>query len=121
MSAETFGHATDCPNAAKARHTMTKIALTENGCSAVNSMVSAMPTTPIVAPTIAEMTAPDVFARKNAMLLRNTSMWNFFDCCAISLPLPRNGGLPVGLMLVVCNGRDRRLFRIATAVETLFA
>jgi len=79
------------------------------------------PTTPIVAPTIAEMNASDVFGRKNAMLLRNTSMWNFFDCCAISLPLPREGGLPVGLMLVVRNGFDHRLFRIAAAVEEMFA
>jgi aspartyl-tRNA(Asn)/glutamyl-tRNA(Gln) amidotransferase subunit A len=53
------------------------------------------------------------------MLLRNTSIWNFFDCCAISLPLPRDGGLPVGLMLVVRNGHDHRLFRIAEAVERL--
>ena len=83
--------------------------------------VLAMPTTPIVAPTIAEMAAPDVFARKNAMLLRNTSMWNFFDCCAISLPLPRAGGLPVGLMLIVRNGCDQRLFRIAAAIERLLA
>ncbi len=83
--------------------------------------VLAMPTTPLVAPTIEEMTPPDVFARKNAMLLRNTSIWNFFDCCAISLPLPREGGLPTGLMLVARNGNDRRLFRIAAAVERLFA
>ena len=82
--------------------------------------VLAMPTTPMVAPTIEEMTPPDVFARKNAMLLRNTSMWNFFDCCAISLPLPREGGLPTGLMLVARYGHDRRLFRIAAAVEKLF-
>ena len=82
--------------------------------------VLAMPTTPMVAPTIEEMTPPDVFARKNAMLLRNTSMWNFFDCCAISLPLPREGGLPTGLMLVARNGHDLRLFRIAAAVEKLF-
>jgi len=67
------------------------------------------------------MAPADVFARKNAMLLRNTSMWNFFDCCAISLPLPREGGLPTGLMLVARNGQDRRLFRIAAAVERLWA
>ena len=83
--------------------------------------VLAMPTTPLVAPTVEEMTPPDVFARKNAMLLRNTSIWNFFDCCAISLPLPRESGLPTGLMLVARNGNDRRLFRIAAAVERLFA
>ena len=52
-------------------------------------------------------------------MLRNTTMWNFFDCCAISLPLPREGGLPTGLMLVARNGHDRRLFRIAAAVERL--
>jgi len=83
--------------------------------------VLAMPTIPIVAPTMAEMAPADVFARKNAMLLRNTSIWNFFDCCAISLPLPRQGALPTGLMLVVRNGHDRRLFRIAAAVERLWA
>jgi len=85
-----------------------------------NIDVLAMPTTPMVAPTIEEMTPPDVFARKNAMLLRNTVIWNFFDCCAISLPLPRaSGRLPTGLMLVARNGQDRRLFGIAAAVEHL--
>jgi len=83
--------------------------------------VLVMPTTPVVAPTMAEMAPADAFARKNAMLLRNTSMWNFFDCCAISLPLPRAGGLPTGLMVVARNGQDRRLFRIAAAVEQLWA
>ncbi len=83
--------------------------------------VLALPTTPMVAPTIAEMTSPDVFARKNAMLLRNTSIANFFDLCAISLPLPREGGLPCGLMLFARNGHDRRLFRIAAAIERLLA
>jgi aspartyl-tRNA(Asn)/glutamyl-tRNA(Gln) amidotransferase subunit A len=83
--------------------------------------VLAMPTTPIVAPLIAEVAAPDEFARRNALLLRNTSIWNFFDCCAISLPLPRESGLPAGLMLVARNGQDHRLLRIAAAVERAFA
>ena len=82
--------------------------------------VLVMPTCPIVAPTLAEIAAPEDFARRNAMTLRNTSVWNFFDCCAISLPLPRDG-LPVGLMLVARNGHDRKLFAIATAVEQVFA
>ena len=34
--------------------------------------VLALPTTPIVAPTMQEVAQPDEFARKNAMLLRNT-------------------------------------------------
>jgi aspartyl-tRNA(Asn)/glutamyl-tRNA(Gln) amidotransferase subunit A len=78
------------------------------------------PTTPIVAPTIAEMEDAKVFSTNNGLLLRNTAMVNFLDLCAISLPVPGDG-LPCGLMLVGRNGSDRRLFRIAAAVERLFA
>jgi aspartyl-tRNA(Asn)/glutamyl-tRNA(Gln) amidotransferase subunit A len=78
-----------------------------------------MPTTAIVAPTIAEVDDAKVFAVRNAAVLRNTSMVNFFDLCAISLPL--SASLPVGLMLVARNGQDRRLLRIADAVMRLFA
>ncbi|HZC56195.1 MAG TPA: amidase [Xanthobacteraceae bacterium] len=81
--------------------------------------VLAMPTTSIVAPTIAEVADPSVFAARNMAVLRNTSIINFFDLCAISLPLP-NTTLPVGLMLVARNGRDRKLMRIAAAVMQLF-
>jgi aspartyl-tRNA(Asn)/glutamyl-tRNA(Gln) amidotransferase subunit A len=80
-----------------------------------------MPTTPIVAPTIHEVADPQVFQAKNFLLLRNTGLANFFDLCAISLPLRRESGLPVGLMLVARNGHDRHLFRIAAAVEKLLA
>jgi aspartyl-tRNA(Asn)/glutamyl-tRNA(Gln) amidotransferase subunit A len=78
-----------------------------------------MPTTTIVAPTIAEVADPKVFATRNAAVLRNTSMVNFFDLCAISLPLAAR--LPVGLMLVARKGQDHRLLRIADAVMQLFA
>jgi aspartyl-tRNA(Asn)/glutamyl-tRNA(Gln) amidotransferase subunit A len=78
-----------------------------------------MPTTAIVAPTIAEVDDAKVFAMRNAAVLRNTSMVNFFDLCAISLPL--SASLPVGLMLVAGNGQDRRLLRIADAVMRSFA
>jgi aspartyl-tRNA(Asn)/glutamyl-tRNA(Gln) amidotransferase subunit A len=83
--------------------------------------VLAMPTVPIVAPTIAEVGDPATARDKNLLLLRNPALANFFDLCAISLPLPRQGGLPVGLMLVARNGQDRKLFRMAAAVERLFA
>jgi aspartyl-tRNA(Asn)/glutamyl-tRNA(Gln) amidotransferase subunit A len=79
-----------------------------------------LPTTPIVAPTIAEMQDTNTFGTKNMLLLRNTSTWNFFDMCAISIPIP-GSGLPVGLMLVARNGHDRRLFDIAAGIERLFA
>jgi aspartyl-tRNA(Asn)/glutamyl-tRNA(Gln) amidotransferase subunit A len=80
-----------------------------------------LPTTPIVAPLIAEVATRETFTAKNMLLLRNPLIINFFDLCAISLPLPREGGLPVGLMLVGRNGHDHRLFRIAAAVEKAFA
>jgi aspartyl-tRNA(Asn)/glutamyl-tRNA(Gln) amidotransferase subunit A len=79
-----------------------------------------MPTTAIVAPTIAEMRDTHTFNFKNMLLLRNTLTWNFFDNCAISIPIP-GSGLPVGLMLVGRNGHDRRLFEIAAGIERLFA
>src|SRR5947209_6429978 len=46
-----------------------------------------LPTTPITAPTIAEMEETHTFNSKNMLLLRNTSTWNFFDMCAISIPI----------------------------------
>jgi aspartyl-tRNA(Asn)/glutamyl-tRNA(Gln) amidotransferase subunit A len=76
-----------------------------------------MPTTSIVAPTIAEVAYPQVFATRNAALLRNTNIVNFFDLCAITLPLA--APLPVGLMLIGRNGDDRRLLRIAAATAQL--
>jgi aspartyl-tRNA(Asn)/glutamyl-tRNA(Gln) amidotransferase subunit A len=78
-----------------------------------------MPTAGIVAPTIAEVADPEIFAARNSMLLRNTSIGNFFDLTGISLPLP--APLPVGLMLLSRNGHDHALLRIAASVEKLFA
>ncbi len=76
-----------------------------------------LPSTPIVAPRIDEVGNAKDFMARNAMALRNTTIANFFDLTAISLPLPREGGLPTGLMLFARNGHDRRLLRIAAAVE----
>jgi aspartyl-tRNA(Asn)/glutamyl-tRNA(Gln) amidotransferase subunit A len=79
-----------------------------------------LPTCAIVAPTIAECQNPEAALARNQMALRNAAIVNFFDLCAISLALPRGDGLPVGLMLAARNGQDRRLLRIAAAVEKLF-
>jgi len=81
-----------------------------------------MPATSIVAPTIAEVADPKVFSVRNAALLRNTAIINFFDLCAVTLPLPvAPPAMPVGLMVVVRNGEDRRLLSMAAALATLFA
>jgi aspartyl-tRNA(Asn)/glutamyl-tRNA(Gln) amidotransferase subunit A len=78
-----------------------------------------MPTTAICAPRFTEVATPETFSVKNLMLLRNPSIVNFFDLCAISLPIPDTID-QIGLMLVARNGQDRRLFEIALAVERLF-
>jgi aspartyl-tRNA(Asn)/glutamyl-tRNA(Gln) amidotransferase subunit A len=76
------------------------------------------PTTPIVAPRLADIREMDAFVRANTLALRNTNPINFFDGCAMSLPIP-GAALPVGLMLVGRHGEDRRLMAVAQAVEGL--
>lgn len=61
------------------------------------------PTVPITAPTVASV-APgaerdEEFFRVNTLLLRNTSLVNLLDGCALSLPCHVQGELPVGLMV----------------------
>ena len=80
-----------------------------------------LPTSPIVAPTMAEVATPDDFAKRNMLLLRNTAIGNFFDLCAISLPIRLGNSLPSGLMLFGRHGSDRKLFELAAAVEQLLA
>ena len=76
------------------------------------------PTTPIVAPAMDEIATDEGFQRANRLLLRNTAIANFFDLCAISLPLAGTE-LPVGLMVIARRDHDRRLFNIAAAIERL--
>ena len=77
----------------------------------------AMPTVPILAPRIAELEPEDAFRRINVLVLRNPSIANFIDGCAISIPCHCPGDAPVGLMLFGDHGTDRRLLSIAAAVE----
>ncbi len=79
------------------------------------------PTVPITAPTIASV-APgtaqdDEFFRINALLLRNPSIVNMLDGCAISIPCPVEGGLPVGLMLWHAAMHDDDILAIALLAE----
>lgn len=77
------------------------------------------PTTPVVAPRIAELQSDEAFFRINALALRNPAVINFLDGCAISIPNHKDGQPPTGLMLACGGGRDHQLLRCAAAVEAI--
>lgn len=84
--------------------------------------VLALPTVPTMAPTIAECDADDeAFTRLNLSMLRNPTLINMMDGCAISLPMHRAGEAPTGLMLARAGGEDSALFGIAAAAEAALA
>ncbi|WP_417284150.1 amidase [Comamonas sp.] len=81
-----------------------------------------LPTVPVVAPKIADLSQSDeAYFRANGLILRNPTLINFLDGCAISLPCHRAGEAPVGLSLAGTGGQDRRLLSVALAVEQLLA
>lgn len=80
-----------------------------------------MPTVAIAPPRIDDLAEDDAYLRANGLVLRNTSLFNFLDRCAISLPCHRAGEAPVGLMLVGETMGDARLFAVAAGVEAALA
>ncbi len=81
-----------------------------------------MPTTAETAPTIAETGADDQnYFRLNSRMLRNPSIVNLFDGCALSVPCHVPGTAPVGLMIAGTQGSDRRILSIGLAVEAVLA
>jgi aspartyl-tRNA(Asn)/glutamyl-tRNA(Gln) amidotransferase subunit A len=78
-----------------------------------------LPTTPIIAPLLQDLESDDAYLRTNQMTLRNTSVANFLDRCAISVPCHEAGTAPVGLMLMGAHGSDRRVLAMAAAIEGL--
>jgi aspartyl-tRNA(Asn)/glutamyl-tRNA(Gln) amidotransferase subunit A len=75
-----------------------------------------MPSVAITAPPIAAFADDHDYRRLNALILRNTSVINFLDGCAVTLPIQRQGA-PVGLMVVGGHGADRRLLALARGIE----
>ena len=80
-----------------------------------------MPTVPITAPPIAAFQRDEDYFRLNALILRNPSVINFLDRCAITLPIQQPGAAPVGLMVVGEHGGDRHLLAIARGIESAMA
>jgi aspartyl-tRNA(Asn)/glutamyl-tRNA(Gln) amidotransferase subunit A len=80
------------------------------------------PTVPIVAPPLAPLLASDAaFFAANARLLRNPSVINMLDGCALSLPCQAPGELPVGLMVWHAALHDDAVLDASLAVERALA
>lgn len=97
------------------------IARMEHALQGFDAVLS--PTVPLVAPPLAEV-APgaerdEAFFRINGLLLRNPSVVNMLDGCAISLPCHASGEPPVGLMAWHGAMRDDAILNVALQIENL--
>jgi len=80
------------------------------------------PTVPIVAPELAPLVADDAaFFAANALVLRNPSVVNLLDGCALSVPCHDEDELPVGLMVWSSAGRDDAVLDAGLAIEAALA
>lgn len=77
------------------------------------------PTSPLPAPSFAELeAAPETLRPKELVLLRNTRPFNILGTPAISVPCgATRAGLPIGLQIVGAPGDDARVLRVAAAIE----
>jgi aspartyl-tRNA(Asn)/glutamyl-tRNA(Gln) amidotransferase subunit A len=91
------------------------IARTEKRIAPYDALV--LPTTANTPPRIADLADDKAFTMANALALRNCTLINMIDGCAISLPAHREGEVPVGLMLAASVGSDRRIFELAAGIE----
>lgn len=80
-----------------------------------------MPTTPMVPPRLDVFTDEGEYGRLNLLALRNPTVGNFLDRCAISLPIGELDAPPSGLTLMGEAMADQSLLSIAGQVERVVA
>lgn len=93
------------------------IARTERRIAPYDALV--LPTTANTPPVISDLADDKAFTVQNLRALRNCTLINMLDGCAISLPAHREGEAPVGLMLAAAGGSDRRIFELAAGMENI--
>jgi aspartyl-tRNA(Asn)/glutamyl-tRNA(Gln) amidotransferase subunit A len=93
------------------------IARTERRIAPYDALV--LPTTANTPPVISDLADDKAFTTQNLRALRNCTLINMLDGCAISLPAHRDGEVPVGLMLAAAGGSDRRIFELAAGMENI--
>jgi aspartyl-tRNA(Asn)/glutamyl-tRNA(Gln) amidotransferase subunit A len=84
-----------------------------------NVDVLVTPTTPLTAPTVAELKQnPDLLRPRELMLLRNTRPINVWGLPAISIPCGfSKAGLPIGLQIIGPHWGEARILQLAHAYE----
>ncbi len=77
-----------------------------------------LPTCATVAPPVELLDKDDdAYAAANILMLRNTTVGNFLDSCALSIPCHAPGTGPVGLMVMAATGHDEWLVRVGLSIE----
>lgn len=71
------------------------------------------PTTPGIAPEISQMADDIAYDRTNLEFLRNSTLVNLVDGCAISIPIHRRGEAPVGMTIAASGHDDKKLLSLA--------
>ena len=80
------------------------------------------PTVPMQAPPLAPLLHDDAaFFTVNARLLRNPSVVNFFDGCALSLPCQVPGQMPIGLMVWAGAMADDTVLDVSLTIEQVLS
>lgn len=98
------------------------IAAVERRIAAAHAHALVLPTVPVVAPPIADLQDSDeAYGAANLLILRNPTLVNFLDGCALSLPCHRPGDAPVGVMLAGPAGRDADLLALGAGAEAALA
>lgn len=81
-----------------------------------------MPSVPRIAPEIASVEKDDsAYFNANAAMLRNPSVINFVDGCALTIPCHFSGDAPVGLTLAAPAENDEMLLEIGISIEASLA
>ncbi len=79
-----------------------------------------LPTLPITAPTVREVSDHTAYRRINMVALRNTCLANYLGLCAMTLPVGLDGGgLPIALQVLAPAHSERYLIAAARAMERL--
>ena len=76
-----------------------------------------MPTAPMLPPQIDDLKADAAFFAANGKALRNPSIINFIDGCALSVPAPAYDEAPVGLMVAGLHGQDAKILTVGDEIE----